>query len=47
MDGAVYSPEVEIVPTVELPPGAPFTCQLTDVLDVPETDAVNCFVAFV
>ncbi len=27
--GAVYIPEVEIVPTVVLPPATPFTCQLT------------------
>jgi len=31
--GAVYMPEVEIVPTVELPPVVPFTFQVADVLD--------------
>jgi len=46
-EGAVYSPEVEIIPTVEFPPATPFTCQLTAVLEVPETVAVNCCVAFV
>src|SRR3981081_2319380 len=43
-EGAVYSPEVEIVPTVELPPVTPFTCQVTAVLEVPVTVAVNCWV---
>jgi hypothetical protein len=43
-EGAVYSPEVEIVPTVELPPATPFTCQVTAVLEVPVTVAVNCCV---
>ena len=41
---AVYSPEVEIVPEVELPPAAPFTSQVTAVLEFPETMAVNCSV---
>jgi hypothetical protein len=31
-----------MVPTVELPPTAPFTSQLTAVLEVPETVALNC-----
>jgi hypothetical protein len=30
--GAVYSPSVEIVPTVELPPVTLFTCHVTLVL---------------
>ena len=41
--GAVYMPDEEIVPTVELPLCMPFTSQLTDVFVVPETVAVNCF----
>jgi hypothetical protein len=43
-EGAVYSPAVEIVPTVEFPPATPFTCQVTAVLEVPVTVAVNCCV---
>jgi hypothetical protein len=43
-EGAVYSPEVEIVPTDEFPPVTPFTCQVTAVLEVPVTVAVNCCV---
>jgi hypothetical protein len=43
--GAVYRPPDEIVPLVELPPAAPFTCQLTFEFVVPETIAVNCCVA--
>src|SRR5579863_6402739 len=31
--GAVYSPLDEIVPTVELPPAVPFTCQATAEFD--------------
>jgi hypothetical protein len=46
-EGAVYSPAVEIVPTVAFPPVVPFTCQVTAVLEVPVTVAVNCCVAFV
>jgi hypothetical protein len=40
--GAVYRPEVEIVPTVELPPVAPFTSHVTAVLEFPDTTAANC-----
>ena len=43
--GAVYRPEVEIVPTVALPPVVPLTLQVTAVFDVPVTVAVNCRVA--
>ena len=43
-DGAVYKPVVEIVPTVELPPVTPFTCQLAAVLVEPDTVALNCWV---
>jgi hypothetical protein len=39
--GAVYTPEVEIMPTVELPPVTPLTCQVTAVLVVFVTVAVN------
>ena len=44
LDGAVYRPEVEIVPSVEFPPVMPFTDQVTAVLEVPLTVAVNCCV---
>jgi hypothetical protein len=40
--GAVYKPLALIVPTVELPPVVPFTCQVTAVFVVPETAATNC-----
>jgi hypothetical protein len=40
--GAVYKPMVEMVPTVALPPTVPSTSQLTAVLLVPETLALNC-----
>ena len=42
--GAVYTPDEEIVPTLELPPGSPFTNQFTPVELVPETVALNCWV---
>ena len=42
--GAVYRPELEIVPTVALPPVIAFTCQVTVVLLVFSTVAVNCCV---
>ncbi len=42
--GAVYSPEVEMVPTVALPPAVPLTAQVTPVFVVPVTLAVNCCV---
>ena len=38
----MYSPALETVPTTALPPATPFTCQLTAVLLVPLTVAVNC-----
>jgi hypothetical protein len=41
VDGAVYIPAEEIVPTVELPPVTPLTCQVTAVLDVLVTAALN------
>ena len=43
--GAVYKPEVEIVPTVVFPPVVLFTCQVTAVFVEPVTVAVNCCVA--
>jgi hypothetical protein len=38
----VYVPKLEMVPTVEFPPRAPLTNQLTAVLLVPATVALNC-----
>jgi len=38
-EGAVYSPEVSIVPDVAFPPLVPFTCQVTAALLVPWTIA--------
>jgi hypothetical protein len=40
--GAVYVPEVEIVPVAEFPPTVPLTSQFRPALLVPETDALNC-----
>ncbi len=40
--GAVYSPEVEMVPCVESPPVTLLTCQVTAVFVVPVTVAANC-----
>jgi hypothetical protein len=40
--GAEYSPVLEIVPVLLLPPTIPFTSQVIPVLDVPVTAAVNC-----
>ncbi len=42
LDGAVYRPVDEIVPTDEFPPRMPPTNQFTAVFVVPETVAVNC-----
>jgi hypothetical protein len=44
--GAVYSPPVDIVPVVELPPLTPSTAHCTPVLVLPETVEVNCCVPF-
>lgn len=41
-EGALYSPLVLIVPVDVLPPATPFTFQVTCVLVLPETVAVNC-----
>jgi len=41
--GAVNMPEEEIVPVEELPPRTLLTDQATEVLVVPETEAVNCW----
>jgi hypothetical protein len=43
--GAVYRPCVVMVPTVALPPVTLFTDQVTFVLSLPVTVAVNCCVA--
>lgn len=43
--GAVYRPEVEIVPTVLLPPVTPFTAQETPLFVDPVTLALNCCVS--
>jgi hypothetical protein len=42
--GGVYKPVAEIVPVALPPPATPFTCQLTAVLLVFVTAAVNCTV---
>ena len=39
--GAVYTPDVEIIPTVALPPATPLTLQFTVVFDEPVTEAAN------
>ncbi len=39
--GAVYTPEALIVPVEAAPPVTPFTCQVTDVFEVPVTVALN------
>jgi len=39
--GALYTPAVVIVPTVELPPAMPDTSQFTPVFVVPVTQEVN------
>lgn len=41
--GAVNMPEEEIVPEEELPPRTLLTDQVTEVLVVPVTEAVNCW----
>ena len=43
--GAVYNPFEEMVPAAALPPGVPFTCQVTAVFVAPVTVAVNCVLA--
>jgi hypothetical protein len=40
--GAVYRPELEIVPVVAFPPLTPFTLQITPVFDEFSTVALNC-----
>lgn len=44
LDGAVYNPELVIVPTVALPPALPLTSQIRPRWSVPDTDALNCCV---
>src|SRR5436190_8435048 len=46
VEGGVYKPEVEMLPTVELPPTVPSTSHVTPVFVVPETVAVNCCFCF-
>ena len=46
VDGGVYKPAVEIVPTVELPPIVPSTSQVIPVFVLPETTALNCCFCF-
>jgi hypothetical protein len=41
----VYIPDKLIVPVEALPPVTPFTCQVTEVFDVPATVALKGFVA--
>lgn len=43
--GAVYMPDVLIVPVAALPPATPFTCQVTDVFNDPVTVALKDCVA--
>lgn len=43
--GAVYKPVASMVPTVALPPAMPLTAQVTVVVMVPVTVAVNCCIA--
>src|SRR5947207_3957050 len=44
--GGVYKPEVEMVPTVELPPTMPSTVHVIPVFVVPETVTLNCCFCF-
>ena len=44
MLGAVYTPEVEMVPVAAVPPVTPLTCQRTPVLTLPWTVAVKALV---
>jgi hypothetical protein len=39
--GAVYTPDALIVPVEAAPPVTPFTCQVTDMFEVPVTVALN------
>jgi hypothetical protein len=43
-EGAVYRPELEMLPAVALPPVTPLTDQVTPVFEVPVTVAENCCV---
>lgn len=45
VDGAVYTPAVEIIPTVELPPFTPLTLHVTAVFEVFVTAAMNVCMA--
>src|SRR5258708_28940934 len=46
VEGGVYKPEVEMVPTVELPPIMPSTSHVIPVFVLPETAALNCCFCF-
>jgi hypothetical protein len=41
-NGAVYTPVLEIVPTIAFPPATPFTCHVAFLLLLLLTVAVNC-----
>jgi hypothetical protein len=43
VDGAMYKPLDEIVPTTEFPPATPVTSHFTALFFVPETVAMNCW----
>lgn len=43
--GATYTPEALMVPVAPAPPATPFTCQVTEVFDVPATVALKDCVA--
>jgi len=43
--GAAYRPDELIVPVATLPPGTPFTCHVTEVVDDPATVALKDCVA--
>lgn len=42
LKGAMYRPVVEIMPMVEFPPGVPFTCHVTAVVELLLRLAPNC-----
>src|SRR5205814_3224191 len=46
VEGGVYKPEVEMVPTVVLPPTMPSTSHVIPVFVVPETVDLNCCFCF-
>src|SRR5215831_13002102 len=46
VEGGVYKPAVETVPTIEFPPTMPSTSHVMPVPVVPETVALNCCFCF-